>query len=362
MVYMMILLMFVPTIFITAITPYITRKTESFGVSIPEEIYRDKDLSEFRKKYAVRTTILGIIWLALSMLAGLFLNEDTWIIVFTIALFLFLFSSFMIYFDFHKRMKTIKAASNWKQTKKEAIIVDINFRNRKLIYSYGWFAIALVITVATFLVTVMYYDKIPSEIPMNYGLDGTVTNWAEKSYGSVFAWPLIQLFMLGLFIFINYTISRSRQQVDASNPEKSIMQNVIFRRRWSAFIIITGTAMVILFALIQFSLIIPINDQIILSFSLILTGAVLLGAIILTVITGQGGSRVQTTVGKQGELITRDEDRFWKLGMFYFNPEDPAIWVEKRFGSGWTVNLAKPLAWVFFLVILLVPILIAFLA
>ena len=208
----------------------------------------------------------------------------------------------------------------------------------------------------------MYYDRIPSEIPMNYGLDGTVTNWAEKSYGSVFALPLTQLFMFGLFIFINYTIGRSRQQVDASNPEKSIMQNVIFRRRWSAFIIITGTAMVILFALIQFSLIFPINDQIIMIFSLILTGAVLLGAIILTVITGQGGSRVKTAVGKQGELITRDEDRFWKLGIFYFNPEDPAIWVEKRFGSGWTVNMAKPLAWVFFLVILLVPILIAFLA
>ncbi len=40
MVYMIILLMFIPTILIIAITPYITRKTESFGVSIPEEIYQ----------------------------------------------------------------------------------------------------------------------------------------------------------------------------------------------------------------------------------------------------------------------------------------------------------------------------------
>ena len=71
---------------------------------------------------------------------------------------------------------------------------------------------------------------------------------------------------------------------------------------------------------------------------------------------------MKTVVGTQGELISRDEDHFWKLGIFYFNRADPALWVEKRFGSGWTVNLAKPMAWLFFLIILLIPILIGMLA
>jgi uncharacterized membrane protein len=41
----------------------------------------------------------------------------------------------------------------------------------------------------------------------------------------------------------------------------------------------------------------------------------------------------------------RSPDHCWKLGMFYFNPDDPALWVEKRFGLGYTINFARPAAW-----------------
>ena len=76
MTYIMMLIILIPTVFITAITPYITRRTESFGVSIPEEIYGNPELAQFRKKYAYRTGILGAGWLALSMLAGMLYEEN----------------------------------------------------------------------------------------------------------------------------------------------------------------------------------------------------------------------------------------------------------------------------------------------
>jgi uncharacterized membrane protein len=37
-----------------------------------------------------------------------------------------------------------------------------------------------------------------------------------------------------------------------------------------------------------------------------------------------------------------DDDRFWKAGSIYVNPADPALFVPKRFGVGWTVNLGHP--------------------
>jgi uncharacterized membrane protein len=37
-----------------------------------------------------------------------------------------------------------------------------------------------------------------------------------------------------------------------------------------------------------------------------------------------------------------DDDRYWKGGLIYLNPEDPAVFVPKRFGVGWTINLASP--------------------
>ena len=47
-----------------------------------------------------------------------------------------------------------------------------------------------------------------------------------------------------------------------------------------------------------------------------------------------------------------DDDQYWKAGIFYVNKSDPSIFVEKRFGVGWTVNFGHPISYV----ILFVPI------
>ena len=41
----------------------------------------------------------------------------------------------------------------------------------------------------------------------------------------------------------------------------------------------------------------------------------------------------------------RTPDTCWKLGMFYFNPEDPSIFVAKRFGIGYTLNFGNRWSW-----------------
>ena len=35
-------------------------------------------------------------------------------------------------------------------------------------------------------------------------------------------------------------------------------------------------------------------------------------------------------------------DRFWRGRVFYVNPDDPALFVPKRFGIGYTINFAHP--------------------
>jgi hypothetical protein len=45
-----------------------------------------------------------------------------------------------------------------------------------------------------------------------------------------------------------------------------------------------------------------------------------------------------------------EEERCWKAGSFYVNRKDTALFVPKRFGTGWTLNLGNPLAWAIFLV------------
>jgi uncharacterized membrane protein len=41
----------------------------------------------------------------------------------------------------------------------------------------------------------------------------------------------------------------------------------------------------------------------------------------------------------------RTPDRCWKAGIFYVNPDDPALFVPKRFGIGYTLNLGNSWSW-----------------
>ena len=44
------------------------------------------------------------------------------------------------------------------------------------------------------------------------------------------------------------------------------------------------------------------------------------------------------------------------MGILYYNPNDPSIWVDKRFGIGWTLNFAHKESLVIIGMILAIPI------
>ena len=103
---MMILLLviLIPVFISLMFTPYWTRKTESFGVSIPEEAYSSTELKGLRKRYVQMTGILSIVTMVLFLLFYLVggKDENTIVIFLTIIISLFMFCSFLIYLKFHR--------------------------------------------------------------------------------------------------------------------------------------------------------------------------------------------------------------------------------------------------------------------
>ncbi|WP_018663303.1 DUF1648 domain-containing protein [Heyndrickxia acidiproducens] len=340
---------------IMAVTPYITRKTESFGVTIPEQEYTDPALKKLRKQYAAASIILSMLIIAaILILVQTAQMPETG---FGLAVIAYIIIEFFVYLYFHKKMKTLKTERNWTSVKKQTIIIDPKFRQQKLTVSNAWFIFHAVIVAGTFAMTYIFYDRIPDRIAMHYTFGGTPTDWKDKSYRTVFEIPAVQLVVLALFIWINTMIEKSKQQLNAANPEKSLEQNIRFRRRWSSFTVIAGFILIFIFFAVQLSFIIPLPVTFLLYGSI---GAVLLivaGAMFLSVTTGQGGSRIRTGSGPAQNGIHYDDDQYWKLGVFYYNKNDPSIWIEKRFGSGWTMNFAHPLGWTILILILVIPIL-----
>ncbi|WP_286230874.1 DUF1648 domain-containing protein [Neobacillus mesonae] len=345
--------MYIPLIFI----PYWTRKTESFGVSIPEEAYKRPDLKKMRNSYAWITGVLAVIVTAVLAMSASGRDEDSIAILYSILIAVYIVASFIVYLIFHNQMKNIKKQHPDWTKKPQVITVNTQFRRQKLTYSNYWFVIPFLISIATIVFTLVNYQQIPDRFPTQYSFSGEITNWASKSYRSVLLLPIMQIYLTLLFLFINIVISKAKQQVSAANPEESLRQNIIFRKRWSLFTILMGTGLIAVFVVPQLSMIYPINHQLQLYIPLVYVVAVCAGTIILSITTGQGGSRIsRKAVNDDGKVIDRDDDRYWKLGVFYFNPKDPAIFLEKRFGIGWTNNWAHPLSWVFIIVVILLAV------
>ncbi|GAA3984991.1 DUF5808 domain-containing protein [Mucilaginibacter dorajii] len=55
----------------------------------------------------------------------------------------------------------------------------------------------------------------------------------------------------------------------------------------------------------------------------------------------------------------RNDDKYWKWGMIYINADDPAIWLPKRTGLGWTLNFAHKMSFVYLVLLLVLPTLVA---
>ena len=61
-----------------------------------------------------------------------------------------------------------------------------------------------------------------------------------------------------------------------------------------------------------------------------------------------------------GRVPLRDSDEHHRLGgRIYINPQDPALWVDKRFGIGWTLNFGNRWSWGVMAVLILVPLALA---
>jgi len=359
-----ILFIFVTLIFLIitaffALIPYITRRTESFGVSIPEEVFNDPDVKKTRSFYRNLTIFSGLISTSIMIIClFIFPYSSNQIVLFIIAFELFVFFAF--YLNANKKMKSLKRKKGWMENKKQFTVVESSFRRNQHLSSPAWFILYFLITAITFWIGSIFYNNIPEKVAINYDLNLKPTRLIEKSPLLIAFAPSIQLSVTLLFIFIYYVISRSKQQIDPAKPEESLQKNKIFRYVWSNFIIFSGLILMLIFMIMQISFVYPISPLCLIIIIFIATFSIIVGSIYLSISIGQGGSRIKLSLPAEKNIVARDDDKYWKLGVFYFNPEDPAVFVEKRFGIGWTCNWARPVSWIIvtFLLLLILAIVI----
>jgi uncharacterized membrane protein len=87
---------------------------------------------------------------------------------------------------------------------------------------------------------------------------------------------------------------------------------------------------------------------------LVVCGVLIVAFLVLFLPFPGSRTKASTPVERpETDIIYRDDDRYWYGGIFYNNPDDPAVFVPRRFGFGWTINFGNPAGRLFMIAILL---------
>ena len=345
--------------------PRLTRKEIILGVRIPQA-FRDHDEVRRIKKSYTRNYMLIIGLPSIVIIVLQLMKIPPIIHVLSILVLCALF--FVNYYFCHKSLREIKIANKWKEGYQETSVMDIGYKPGEALVSPWWFSIPLALILIQVILVLYKYDSLPDTLPLHYDASGNIDRWGNKSYRLMFMMPAMEILLTGVMFFIYKIIGWSKQQLSVEAPEDSKTRNRIFRRRWSAFMIILSVLLIIpTFSIHLFTLqILKIH------FGILLFGIIILEPMLILLVagwiaytTGQSGSRIKLKEKPEQDKnkIDRDDDKYWKAGIIYYNPDDPAIFVEKRFGVGWTFNFGNKIAlFLAFALIILIPVALFFIS
>ncbi|WPC43096.1 DUF1648 domain-containing protein [Clostridium sp. JS66] len=354
---------------IQVLTPRLTRKEIYFGIRIPKNQLQNEKLKNIYKKYVTNNIIVSIPYIIIVFLLCYYLNAYFEILNVVLIL-VYLVISFFVYFIANKEVKKVKNELNWGKTKKSVVVIDTNFtkeKNKSMLVSPWWFLIPLFMIFINLYIGYRVYPNLPDIVPTHFDFAGEANGWTPKSYKLIIQMPAVQLFMTIIMFFSYKIIGWSKQQISASDPKASKERNKIFRYRWSAYMILMAIGINILFTVGNLSILQVIKMSAKTSMIVIftITMLIIVSSIVMSVKTGQGGSKIKVgNMDEENEKVQdRDDDKYWKLAnSIYVNKDDPAIFVEKRFGIGWTMNFGNTksiiITVVFIILIIALPILI----
>lgn len=309
-----------------------------FGIKIPLNAREDQEIVKVKKQFLINTSLVGFVLMVIQLMYN---NERVMMITIFTGLVLY----FLVYLNAYKTMKAIKASKNWPVDNKT--VIDTQFRQKRLVVSPAWYLGYLAIFLVTVVTILINYDSLPDQISMQINSAGQASNFMPKDHGLIYL-LLVQAGTLLLIMFLQVIIKRAKQDISSRDVQASIQSNVTFRYVFSIIIYFLGLAVGFVMYLSLLLTMGMIDSDLMLVLTLVITFLPVVLMLVYAVKLRQDGSGQDTG----SDVIQKDDDKYWKLGVFYFNPNDPAVFISKRVGVGWSINHARWQAWAFYIGIL----------
>lgn len=358
------------TLLMIAITlgviPLITRKSLLFGVRVPESVQKEAKVKRLKQNYMVVIIIGAIFLLFIAILQYLFLPTLTLIAVIYLPL-LMLVLQFTAFIPQWKKAKLLKEQNGWNVTATRSVETSSAVERVKLSsIPWGFYIASIIICTIVAIWTMAIYPSIPNIIITHWNADMQPDVWSHKSIMAVMIMPIIALSIVAIMIFSNIAVMRMKLQISTENPALSFAQHRVYRKMLSSalgFLTICITIIFILFQPMKLN-VLTISSLLILVATVAIIVLSMVPFLYIAIKVGQSGCKLKPPVsradmeaiGYHPESVRtinpgRGDDRYWKMGLFYYNKDDPAILVEDRFGGNGGFNYARLTAKIFVIVI-----------
>ncbi|MBV9923488.1 MAG: DUF1648 domain-containing protein [Acidobacteria bacterium] len=207
------------------------------------------------------------------------------------------------------------------------------------------------LTLATFALLGHFYPRLPEMMPTHWNASGAADDWARKTFSSVFFLPALGLYLQVVFVVLKRDLVQAKMTLPATNTEEYLRGKEGFLAANMRLIDLVRALIAALFlaiALLLLSTTIPEFKRfepyafaaVLASVGLMLAGA---GYYIWRMIAINNG--LDELTGDEYVQRAADEGHWRHGGLTYYNPEDPALVVEKLTGVGYTLNLAHRGVW-----------------
>lgn len=226
-------------------------------------------------------------------------------------------------------------------------------------------AAILLLTVIPSLFLIYYYPQLPEKIPVHWDWRGRADEWARKSFGAVFFLSMMLVYMQGLFLLVKHGLIGVKMTLPGERTEEYLRGKEEFLtttlRLMDWVRVLAATMMSSLLLNIVFSsvehlrhltIIVAVTDAL---STLLLVASCVYFIIRLIKID----RRLKRTVGRVYVQRGRDAAHWYAGGLFYYNPEDPSLFVEKLVGFGYTFNMGNRWVYVYLAYIILLPLILS---
>ena len=358
------LLMAVTTLAITWIMaqmPALASPGTPLGVRVPKAYLSDSAVTSALAGYKVRTWGCGIAATILSLFA--------WKLPLLAAVpsLLMTLGGLWAYISQRRRIIAAKKAGGWFDEVETTIAARVSTNANGTpefegipTPTFPWLTMlaSLLCIAAGAIIVASHWSAIPDPVPVHWNDSMEADNWSDKSIGSVFFSSFVALALLVLFAIICSFIAHSEV-----SPRSE--RNIKARVRNEANLALTNTGMGVLtlfisagMAFMQVTGPIPhyqrFNSAAIITMLILAIG----GSIGLVVFILYKQSRLSEQLRgihfADEDKESPDNDHLYKWGVMYYNPDDPAVLVDKRFGTGMSFNYARWQAKIFFGLVILI--------